>query len=108
MVYVSWVDSTPGKFDVFITKSNDGGATFQDPTNLSSSNNESYEHEMTVMNNTVYLIWQEGLKGNYTVVFSKSTTFVPEFGPFASVALLAALAGIIVVSLRSGTRFNIN
>lgn len=106
-VYVSWVDSTPGKFDIFITKSNDGGTTFQDPTNLSSSKSESYEHEMTVMNNAVYMMWQEGSQGNYSVVFSKSTTFVPEFGPFASVALLVALAGIIVVSLRSGIKLNI-
>ncbi len=106
-VYVSWVDSTPGKFDIFITKSNDGGTTFQDPTNLSSSKSESYEHEMTVMNNAVYMMWQEGSQGNYSVVFSKSTTFVPEFGPFASVAFLAALAGITVVSLRSGIKLNI-
>ena len=24
-IYISWVDSTPGKFDVLITKSSDGG-----------------------------------------------------------------------------------
>lgn len=103
-VYVSWVDSTPGKFDIFITKSTDGGATFESPTNLSNTNNESYENDMAALNNTVYMVWQEGQRGNHTVVFSKSTTFVPEFGPLAQVALLLALASITFVSLRSGMR----
>jgi hypothetical protein len=105
-IYVSWVDSTPGKFDVFITKSNDGGATFQDPTNLSNSVNESYENEMVVANNSVYMVWEEGQRGNYTIAFSKSTTFVPEFGPLASVALMVSIVGIIAISVRSGLKFN--
>ncbi|MDE1725241.1 MAG: exo-alpha-sialidase [Thaumarchaeota archaeon] len=105
-IYVSWVDSTPGKFDVFITKSNDGGATFQDPTNLSNSVNESYENEMVVANNSVYMVWEEGQRGNYTIAFSKSTTFVPEFGPLASVALMVSIVGIITISVKSGLKFN--
>ncbi len=107
-VYVSWVDSSSGKFDVLITKSTDGGATFENPTNLSNTKNESYENEMAVLNNTVYMVWQEGQMGNHTIVFSKSTTFVPEFGPFASVALLLALVSIIALSLRSGLGLKIN
>lgn len=105
-VYVSWVDSSPGKFDIFITKSTDGGATFENPTNLSNTNSESYENDMAALNNTVYMVWQEGQRGNHTVVFSKSTTFVPEFGPLASVALLVALISIIIVSLRSSLRLH--
>lgn len=97
-VYVSWVDSTPGKFDVFITKSTDGGSTFENYTNLSNSKKESYENEMALSNNTVYMIWQEGQRGNHTIFFSKSTTFVPEFGPSVSIALLLALAAITLVS----------
>lgn len=107
-VYVSWVDSTPGKFDILITKSTDGGVTFENATNLSNSKKESYENDMTASNNTVYVVWQEGQSGNHTVVFSKSTTFVPEFGQFASIALVISIVSIIAISFRSGLKLKIN
>lgn len=106
-VYVSWVDSSPGKFDVLITKSTDGGTTFESPTNLSHSKTESYENEMALLDNTVYMVWQEGQRGNHTIVFSKSTTFVPEFGQFASIALVLSLVSIIAVSYRSSLKLKI-
>jgi predicted secreted protein with PEFG-CTERM motif len=107
-VYVSWVDSTPGKFDILITKSTDGGATFENATNLSHSNKESYENDMAALNNVVYMVWQEGQSGNHTIVFSKSTTFVPEFGPFTSLALIVSIISIIAISYRSGLKLKIN
>ncbi len=106
-IYVSWVDSTPGKFDILITKSTDGGATFENATNLSHSKSESYENDMAVLNNAVYMVWQEGQSGNHTIAFSKSTTFVPEFGPFASIALVISIVSIIAISFRSSLRLNI-
>ena len=106
-IYVSWVDSTPGKFDVLITKSTDGGATFENSTNLSHSKTESYENEMAALDNTVYMVWQEGASGNHTIVFSKSTTFIPEFGPLASIALILSIGSIIAVSYRSSLKLKI-
>ena len=103
-IYVSWVDSTPGRFDVFITKSSDGGATFQHYTDVSNSPRESYDNKMSLMDNAVYLVWQEGNKGSHTIAFSKSTTFVPEFGPFASIALIISIIALIVVSFRSNLK----
>jgi len=103
-IYVSWVDSTPGRFDIFITKSSDGGVTFENPTNISTSKNESYDNKMVALNNAVYMVWQEGQRGNHTISFSKSTTFVPEFGPFASIALMVSIVAIIGISLRSNLR----
>lgn len=105
-IYVSWVDSTPGRFDVFVTKSSDGGKTFDHYTDVSHTKNESYDNKMSVLNNAVYLMWQEGNKGNHTIVFSKSTTFVPEFGPFASIALIVSIAALVAVSFRSGLKLN--
>jgi len=103
-VYVSWVDSTPGKFDILITKSTDGGTTFENPTNLSHSKTESYENEMAALDNTVYMVWQEGTSGNHTIVFSKSTTFVPEFGSLASIVLVLSLVSIVIMSAKSGLK----
>jgi hypothetical protein len=100
-IYISWVDSSPGKFDVLITKSSNGGVTFDNSTNVSSSAAESYESQMAALNNVVYLTWQEGNRGNHTIAFSKSATFVPEFGPLASVALLISIIAILGISSRS-------
>ncbi len=107
-IYVSWVDSSPGKFDVMITKSTDGGNTFENATNLSHSKTESYENDMATLGNVVYMVWQEGQSGNHTIVFSKSTTFVPEFGPLASIALVLSLVSIIAISYRSSLKLKIN
>ncbi|CUR52058.1 exported protein of unknown function [Nitrosotalea devaniterrae] len=107
-IYVSWVDSSPGKFDVLITKSTDGGMTFENAINLSNSKKESYENDMATLGNVVYMTWQEGQSGNHTIVFSKSTTFVPEFGPFASLALIVSIISIIAISYRSGLKLQIN
>ena len=107
-VYVSWVDSTPGKFDILITKSTDGGVTFENATNLSNSKKESYENDMAALGNIVYMVWQEGQSGNHTIVFTKSTTFVPEFGPLASIALAISIFSIIAISFRSGLKLQIN
>jgi predicted secreted protein with PEFG-CTERM motif len=107
-IYVSWVDSSPGKFDILITKSTDGGNTFENPTNLSHSKNESYENDMATLNDTIYMVWQEGKSGNHTIVFSKSTTFVPEFGSLAPIALALSIISIIAISFRSGLKLKIN
>jgi hypothetical protein len=106
-IYISWVDSSTGKFDVLITKSSDGGVTFDKSTDVSHSPIESYESQMTALNNAVYLTWQEGNRGNHTIAFSKSTTFVPEFGPLAPIALLVSLVAIIGISSRSKLRLNL-
>lgn len=107
-IYISWVDSTPGKFDVFITKSSDGGITFDNPTDVSNSPAESYESQMAALNNVIYLTWQEGNGGtNHTIAFSKSTTFVPEFGPLASIALLVSIIAILGISSRSRLKLNL-
>ncbi|MGI0075409.1 MAG: PEFG-CTERM sorting domain-containing protein, partial [Nitrosotalea sp.] len=56
------------------------------------------------LNNIVYMVWQEGPSGNHTIVFSKSTTFVPEFGQFASIALIVSISSIMILSFRSSLR----
>lgn len=103
-IYISWVDSSPGKFDLFITKSSNGGTSFENATNISNTHNESYDSKMSALNNSVYVIWQEGVLGNHTISFAKSTTFVPEFGSFASIALGISIMAIIGISFRSNLK----
>ncbi len=59
---------------------------------------------MAALDNAVYMVWQEGTSGNHTIVFSKSTTFVPEFGSLASIVLVLSLVSIVIMSAKSGLK----
>ena len=102
-IYISWVDSTPGRFDVFVTKSSDAGTTFAKPVDVSNTKDESYFNQMGVAPTAAYLAWQETIQGKHEIMFAKSATFVPEFGSVASLVLAISVFTIVILSVR--TRF---
>ena len=107
-IYVTWVDSTPGNYDVFVAKSTDGGSTFDIPVNVSNTPVESAFQQMVATNDSVYLVWHDGAPNQHEILFTKSTTFVPEFGAFAPLVLIVALISIIVIYTKTMTRLKIN
>lgn len=69
-IYAVWRDTIPeveengrvnyyGNAEVILTKSLDGGRTFEKPVNLSNSPNGSYEPEMAVNGDKVHVTWME-------------------------------------------------
>ncbi len=100
-VYISWVDNTPGNYDVYIAKSADGGNSFESPVDVNNGTYGSWYNTMASSSNTVYLEWQQANNGSNDIMFSKSTTFVPEFGPIASMVLVVSILSIIVISQKS-------
>jgi hypothetical protein len=100
-IYVSWVDNTSGHFDIYIAKSTGDGNSFESPVKVNYNKNNSWNNKMAVSSNTVYLTWSESGNNNSDVMFSKSTTFVPEFGPVASLVLIFSIIPIIIISQRS-------
>lgn len=70
-IYVVWRDTIPiidhedgsinyyGNAEVVFTKSNDGGRTFSNPVNLSNNLSGSYEPEIAVHGDDIYIIWLE-------------------------------------------------
>ncbi|MDE1765212.1 MAG: PEFG-CTERM sorting domain-containing protein [Thaumarchaeota archaeon] len=100
-VYVSWVDNTPGHFDVYIAKSTDDGTSFESPVDVNNNAGGSWYNQMVVSSNTVYLAWLGEGNGSSNIMFSKSTTFVPEFGPIAPLILLVSVLSIVMISKRS-------
>ncbi|MGI0047233.1 MAG: PEFG-CTERM sorting domain-containing protein [Nitrosotalea sp.] len=107
-VYASWVDDTPGHFDVYIAKSNDGGNSFETPVDVNNGGgNNSWYNSMSVSSNTVYLTWQQADNGSNDIMFSKSTTFVPEFGSIVPIVLVISIMSIVLVSARSSLKTRI-
>jgi len=72
-VYVVWEDNIQGKFQIYLTKSSDGGSTFADPINLSNSTGDSINPQIDLANNKVYVIWQDNSTKNYEVITTSST-----------------------------------
>ena len=73
-VYVVWMDSTPGNYDIFVAKSTDNGSTFGQPVNVSNNAGDSGYPQMTMSENTLYVVWTDTISNkNYDVLFAKST-----------------------------------
>ncbi|MBI3623688.1 hypothetical protein HY212_06450 [Candidatus Pacearchaeota archaeon] len=107
-IYVTWEDSTAGNYDILIAKSTDGGSTFGTPVNVSNTQEESAFKQMVATNDSVYLVWQDGTLNQHDVLFTKSTTFVPEFGALASLVLIVALISIILIYTKTMARLKIS
>jgi hypothetical protein len=71
-VYVVWQENIKGQYDVFLSKSSDGGSTFKEPVNLSNSaNSNSINPQLAGNNNKICVVWQEDKGGNNHVYFTK-------------------------------------
>lgn len=81
MVYVVWQDSvapTAGQYDyrnydIYMAKSNDGGRTFADSTNLSNNPGFSEHPQAAAHNDMFYAVWADNTHGNKEVMFARST-----------------------------------
>ena len=58
MVFVVWVDSSPGGNNIFFTASNDTGQTFSTQKKLSNNIGYSYNPQLSTAGNNVYVVWQ--------------------------------------------------
>jgi hypothetical protein len=70
--YVVWYDDTLGNFDVFFTRSTDGGSSFEPPINLSDNAGESFFPKITSTGNNVSIVWQDNTLGNVDVFLTRS------------------------------------
>ncbi len=77
--YVVWYDDTLGNFDVFFTRSTDGGASFEPPINLSDNAGESSFPKITSTGNNVSIVWQDNTLGNSDVFLTRSIDYGANF-----------------------------
>jgi len=61
-VYIVWADNTSLNRDVYLISSTDGGQTFGEAINLSNNGADSYNQEISVSGNNVYVVWQDSQK----------------------------------------------
>ena len=56
-VYAIWADDTSGNREVLFTRSVDNGTSFDKIKNLSNNTSDSFNQEIAVFGDTVYVVW---------------------------------------------------
>ena len=73
-IYITWSYTVTKKdYDVFFSKSIDGGSTFSTPANISNNLGDSGLPQMAVSGNNVYVTWENNGLGNFEVFVAKSS-----------------------------------
>jgi hypothetical protein len=78
-VYVAWHDDTYKNFEIYFTKSTDGGKTFSKPVKLSQdfvNNSTTIDSEFPSIASSpsaLYTVWQENSTGFFDILLRKST-----------------------------------
>ncbi len=77
-VYVVWQESVNEKpinkeYDIYFIKSTDKGKTFTDPINLSNNSGFSEHPQISVSNNSIFVVWVDNNESNNTeIMFTRS------------------------------------
>ena len=79
-LYVIWADNTSGNREVLFTKSIDNGRTFDSIQNLSNNTSDSFNQEMAVFGNNVYVVWLDQSEDSTNVLLKVSTDGGATFG----------------------------
>jgi hypothetical protein len=71
-IYVVWADSTPGNYEIYFKKSDDGGATWATNKKLSNTAGYSEDPAIVVDGSNIYVVWTDYTPGNYEIYFKRS------------------------------------
>ena len=64
-IFIVWADTTnSNNKEIMFTKSLDNGKTFSKVINISKNSKNSYNQEISVFNDNVYVVWQESNQNN--------------------------------------------
>ncbi|HEX2472934.1 MAG TPA: sialidase family protein [Nitrososphaera sp.] len=74
-VYAIWADDTSGNREVLFTRSGDNGTSFDKIKNLSNNTSDSFNQEIAVFGDTVYVVWlnQDDDEGDETNILLKAS-----------------------------------
>ena len=73
-LFVVWQgNNKEGQFDIFLSKSSDGGITFSQPINLSNDPSDSIDPQLATVQNNLFVIWNDNSSKNNNVMIKKSS-----------------------------------
>ncbi len=72
-VYAIWADDSSGNKEVLYIKSEDNGTTFGNIKNLSNNTSDSFNQEIAVFGDNVYVVWLDQSEGDKAKIFLKAS-----------------------------------
>ena len=86
-VYVTWQDDTPGNREIFFAVSNNNGASFGSPINISNNTTDfTLEPQIATSGNNVYVAWEDATPGDFDIFFRTSNNNGTSFGPTINIS----------------------
>jgi len=70
-IYVVWDDYTPGNYEIYFKKSDDGGVTWTKNNRLTWNVGDSYIPAVAVYGLNIYVVWVDNTSGNYEIYFKQ-------------------------------------
>lgn len=74
--YIVWQDNIGGNHDIFYTKSNTNGTSFDRPINVSNNIGISECPSITVSTSGIHIIWEDNTTGNHEVFYKRISNIV--------------------------------
>jgi hypothetical protein len=74
-IYAIWVDFVTGNDDIYFKRSIDRGASFRDTINLSNNPGDSYNFQVSLSGDYIFIVWQDeslGVNGTDDIFFKRS------------------------------------
>jgi hypothetical protein len=72
-IHVIWEDNTPGNFEIFYTRSKDGGATWSAPKRLTWTPGLSSVPALAIdPSNGIHVLWYDDTPGNLEIFYTRS------------------------------------
>jgi hypothetical protein len=72
-VYAIWADDTSGNREVLFTRSEDNSTSFEKIKNLSNNTSDSFNQEIAVFGDNVYVVWLDQGEGDNTNILLKAS-----------------------------------
>jgi hypothetical protein len=72
-VYTIWADDTSGNREVLFTRSEDNGMSFDKIKNLSNNTSDSFNQEIAVFGDNVYIVWLDQGEGANTNILLRAS-----------------------------------
>jgi hypothetical protein len=86
-VYAIWADDSSGNREVLFTRSQDNGATFETISNLSNNASDSFNQEISVFGDDVYVVWLDREEdGNTNILLRSSADGGATFGSTVNIS----------------------
>jgi Neuraminidase (sialidase) len=71
-IHVVWKDNTPGNAEIFYKQSSNNGATWEKTKRLTCTTGHSALPAIAVINNNIYVVWNDDTPGNNEIYFMRS------------------------------------